>query len=313
MTQPLVHPKAFSLQIFLPSGDPQGVRIIDRANWTGQGVAFSRSYTKEALNRPELQRTGVYILWTRDDAEALPPAYIGEAEQVSSRLNDHARSKDFWTNAVAFTTKDDSLDKASVQHLEARLVELANAAGRCTLENAVIPKRPSLLEARAADAERFLEDILLCLPIIGVRFFEARALPASTDDAGSEPGMMTIDFSNARAERLQGVVAHGYEDGDEFVIVAGSLAVREEADAFPNRFPHESAYRKQLLEQGILVEDKGLSNAYRFTRDHACSSPSRAAGVIRGTASNGREDWKDANGRSLNDLAKLEQQDEIAQ
>ena len=238
MTQPLVHPKAFSLQIFLPSGDPQGVRIIDRANWTGQGVAFSRSHTKEALNRPELQRTGVYILWTRDDADALPPAYIGEAEQVSSRLYDHARNKDFWTNAVAFTTKDDSLDKASVQHLEARLVELANAAGRCTLENAVVPKLPSLLEARAADAERFLEDILLCLPIIGVRFFEARALPASTDDTGSEPGMMTIDYSNARAERLQGVVAHGYENGDEFVIAAGSLAVREEADAFPLRFPH---------------------------------------------------------------------------
>ena len=313
MTQPLVHPKAFSLQIFLPSGDPQGVRIIDRANWTGQGVAFSRSHSKEALSRPELQRTGVYILWTRDDADVLPPAYVGEAEQVSSRLSEHARNKDFWTNAVAFTTKDDSLDKASVQHLESRLVELANAAGRCTLENVAVPRRPSLLEARVADAERFLEDILLCLPIIGVRFFEARALPASTDDVGSEPGMMTIDYSSSHAERLRGVVARGYEDGDEFVIVAGSLAVREEADAFSLRFPHDSAYRKQLVEQGVLVEDEGLPNAYRFTRDHACSSPSRAAGVIRGTASNGREDWKDVNGNSLNDLARFEQRDEFAQ
>lgn len=313
MTQPLVHPKAFSLQIFLPSGDPQGVRIIDRANWTGQGVAFSRSHSKEALSRPELQRTGVYILWTRDDADALPPAYIGEAEQVSSRLYDHTRNKDFWTNAVAFTTKDDSLDKASVQHLEARLVELANAAGRCTLENAVVPKPPSMVEARAADTERFLEDILLCLPIIGVRFFEARIQPASTSDGKTARSMMSIDFSNAKVERIRGIVAHGYEDGDEFVITAGSLAVREEVESFPNHFPQYSAYRKQLVEQGVLVEDEGLPNAYRFTRDHACSSPSHASGVIRGTASNGREDWKDANSRSLNDLAQLEQRDEFAQ
>ena len=309
----MVHPRAFSLQIFLPSGDPQGVRIIDRANWTGQGVAFPRSHVKEALRRPELERTGVYILWKRDDADPFPQAYIGEAERIGTRLYDHDRNKDFWTNAVAFTTKDNSLDKGHIQYLESRLVQLANEAGRCSLENAVFPKLPSLMEARVADAERFLEDILLCLPVIGVRIFEYSAHTRRGEGDQTEPHMMTIDFSTARSDRLRGVKARGYEAGDEFIIVEGSLAVRDEADAFPIRFPHESAYRKQLIEQGVLVEDEAQPNAYRFTRSHACSSPSRAAGVIRGTASNGREDWKDADGRSLNDLAKLDQQVEPAE
>ena len=309
----MVHPRAFSLQIFLPSGDPQGVRIIDRANWTGQGVAFPRSHVKEALRRPELERTGVYILWKRDDADPFPQAYIGEAERIGTRLYDHDRNKDFWTNAVAFTTKDNSLDKGHIQYLESRLVQLANEAGRCSLENAVLPKLPSLMEARVADAERFLEDILLCLPVIGVRIFEYSAHSRRGEGDQTEPHMMTIDFSTARSDRLRGVKARGYEAGDEFIIVEGSLAVRDEADAFPIRFPHESAYRKQLIEQGVLVEDEAQPNAYRFTRSHACSSPSRAAGVIRGTASNGREDWKDADGRSLNDLAKLDQQVEPAE
>jgi hypothetical protein len=28
------------LRIFLPDGDPDGLRLIDRMNWTGLGIAF---------------------------------------------------------------------------------------------------------------------------------------------------------------------------------------------------------------------------------------------------------------------------------
>jgi len=27
----------FTLRVFVPSGDPDGLKIIDRANWTGRG------------------------------------------------------------------------------------------------------------------------------------------------------------------------------------------------------------------------------------------------------------------------------------
>ena len=32
----------FTIRIFVPDGDPEGVRIIDRMNWTGTGIAFPR-------------------------------------------------------------------------------------------------------------------------------------------------------------------------------------------------------------------------------------------------------------------------------
>ncbi len=32
----------YTIRIFVPNGDPQGVRVIDRMNWTGQGIVFPR-------------------------------------------------------------------------------------------------------------------------------------------------------------------------------------------------------------------------------------------------------------------------------
>ena len=303
----MVHQRAFSFQIYLPTGEPSGLRIVDRSNWTGQGIAFPRSRFEEAKVRDELQRTGVYVLWNRDGGDLQPSVYIGEAERVISRLYDHNARKDFWTDAVAFTAKDDSLDKAQIQYLEARLLEIATSAGRCDLENVNVPTTPSLPEARVADAERFLDDLRLCLPIVGVHFFDSPS-QASGDESSEQSRYMTIDFSNSKTERLAGIRARGYESQEGFVICEGSLAVRQEASAFKTQFPNESQYRTLLIEQGVLTPDEQQSNALRFARDLVCTSPSRAAGVVRGTASNGRKDWKDSKGRSLNDLAELELQ-----
>jgi hypothetical protein len=67
------------------------------------------------LRRQESSRTGVYIL-LGDDPETLGGtlADIGEGDDVSQRLAQHARSegqggKDFWDRAVVLTNKDANL------------------------------------------------------------------------------------------------------------------------------------------------------------------------------------------------------------
>ena len=32
-----------TIRIFVPDGDPEGVRLIDRMKWTGLGLVFRRS------------------------------------------------------------------------------------------------------------------------------------------------------------------------------------------------------------------------------------------------------------------------------
>src|ERR1700758_3503977 len=52
----------FTIRIFVPDGDPEGVRIIDRMNWTGHGIVFPREKWPTTKQRPEFSRTGLYIL-----------------------------------------------------------------------------------------------------------------------------------------------------------------------------------------------------------------------------------------------------------
>ena len=52
----------FTIRIFVPDGEPEGVRLIDRMNWTGLGMVFPRTKWPEVRQRSEMQRTGVYIL-----------------------------------------------------------------------------------------------------------------------------------------------------------------------------------------------------------------------------------------------------------
>src|SRR5216683_5168972 len=48
---------AFTIRIFVPDGDPEGVRLIDRMNWTGLGLAFPRAKWPTVRLRAEVLRT----------------------------------------------------------------------------------------------------------------------------------------------------------------------------------------------------------------------------------------------------------------
>ena len=277
---------AFWVRILVPSGEPEGPRVIEKSNWNGQGLVFPRSRFAEIRSRGELKRTGIYILWGPDALGQLPRTYVGEGDVLLPRLDNHAKEKDFWTHGVAFTSKDQSLNKAHVQHLEARLVQLAAEAKRCELDNGNIPKPPSLSEADMASAELYLADILLCLPVLGVSFFEK---------SGESVGKVQELFLNAKE-----IKACGYEEAGGFVVRAGSQAVKNEVVSIHT---YLSGLRKALLSKGLL-EDRGT--AYQLVEDYTFSSPSTAAGVLLGRSSNGRTEWKDAEGRTLKEIQGAE-------
>ena len=41
----------FSVRIFIPSGEPEGLRIVKKSDWTGQGLVFPRSLYVEIRKR----------------------------------------------------------------------------------------------------------------------------------------------------------------------------------------------------------------------------------------------------------------------
>ena len=272
----------FSVKIFVPDGDPEGLRVIEKSNWSGQGIVFPRSLFTEVRDREELKRTGVYVLWGPGGSGQLPLAYVGEGSVLLPRLIIHEKDKDFWTHGIAFTSKDQSLNKAHIQYLEAHLLRLAAEAKRCELDNTTEPQMPALSDADTADAELYLADMLLCLPVVGVSFFEKPQGPT---------GKSRELFLSGK-----GIQARGYDGPGGFVVQSGSQAVKNEVASIQT---YLSDLRKALLKQNIF-EDTGT--AYQLAQDYIFTSPSTAAGVLLGRSANGRAEWKDADKRSLKEI-----------
>ena len=125
----------FTIRIFVPDGDPEGVRVIDRMNWSGLGIAFPRNKWEATKQRPEFSRTGIYILsGYKKPEDELPTIYIGEGDVIRNRIESHYQNKDFWEKAIVFTASNNSLNKAHAKWLEYALVKRAVEAKRCNLE-----------------------------------------------------------------------------------------------------------------------------------------------------------------------------------
>src|SRR6478609_6934671 len=169
---PDTHQRPFFIRVLVPTGDPDGLRIVEKSNWPGVGVVFNRTNYKEVVSRNEFEKTGVYVLVGTSDDSVLPTIYVGEGDPVKDRLNQHYGKKDFWTWAVFFVSKDNSLNKAHVQHLESRLLQLAKAAKQCKIATTPGPLPPTLSEAETADVESYMLDMLSIFPLLGLGVFE---------------------------------------------------------------------------------------------------------------------------------------------
>ena len=270
-----------SLELFFVDGQPDGLLTAELFNWTGHVLQIPRTRLKEALRRSECGFTGVYILL--GDKEDGPSAYVGESEDIGARLKNHALEKAWWDRAIVITTAANNLHKAHVKYLESRLVELAKKSGNIPLENGNTPPRSSLSEAAQTNMEVFIENLSVVLPAIRVDLLVDRTRPRKPDEEGSAVDRAAFVLSSPRT----GVNAHAVLEDGELIVQAGSQ-VRSN---WIGKGSWDKGYRRlreQLVETGI-IDIQG--NTAVFVENYAFSSPSAAAAVIQGRASNGRTEW----------------------
>lgn len=282
-----------SIRLFLVDGTPNGLLTAEIMNWTGHVLTGPRSMLTELVQRPECGRTGIYFLIGPDPKNSLRPlVYIGESDDVATRLKQHNRSeavsgsgggKDFWEKVCLVTSKDQNLTKAHVKYLESLLIQNASEVGRCTLVNGTAHEYINLPESDRADMAFFVEQIRTVLPVLGFDFLRARPTPANQDTQGEEsPSSPRFIAEMPR----YGIKAYGQELEGEFYVLADSL-VRGKWTGGDSGY--QRLYR-QLCDDGVLVEaGNGLR---RFATVYAFSSPSAAAAIVTGRSANGREHWK---------------------
>ena len=281
-------PLGRTIQLFLVDGTPGGLIIASIHGWTGSVLVSSQSTFDRLLTRPEVDRTGVYILYGPDSDDGLRMrAYIGEADSVRERVVDSAGKRGFWETAVVVTTADEALTKGHIRYLEARIIEMTKRAGRVILDNTQSPDadRRRLPEADRANMEAFLANLGVILPVVGLDLLKPLPQPVGTEAAGMVvgPGPNGVRFE---IRHMSGVKALAVEDEAEFVVLRGSEALKDTGYA-RNSY---ARLKGELIRNGTLAASPDGS-LYEFTRAFGFKSPSAAGSVILDRNTNGRTRW----------------------
>ncbi len=285
-----------SIRIYLPESSVTGIRYAEVVNRTGHAVACPRTRIGGLEDWPETGKPGVYFLFEARLGDAKPAVYIGESENVSDRVLTHDRKKDFWSEVVIFTSKDENLTKSHIKYLESNLERLARVADRYELENGNTPTQSSLPRSERDAMDEMTDDIRLVLGTLGYPVLE----PLVQRSDAVRNGAAVVDAAPAQHSPIVDLVfkvhsleAHGLPTDEGFVLKKGSMVAKIDSDSAARKIVK---LKEQLVNDQRLV-DKG--DHYLLTEDLLMSSPSYAAVLVAGTARSGPQSWFDATGRSL--------------
>ncbi len=280
-----------TIRVFLVDGSPIGIVMAEVMSWTGQVLTVSRTDLSRALIRPEAKRQGVYLLLQYLDPADRPILYVGESDNVAHRIEQHDRTREF-DRVCIITSKDANLTKAHVLYLESRLLELIDAAERAKLSNNRGSDIRSLPEADVADMEYFLSQLQMILPVVGFDFI--RGTPVNERPL-PHPSTSTLKLQIGVKGQP---IATAVMEGSEVTVLKGSRATKQEYQT--NNY---KSVRDSLLADGRLADAPEDPAYYLFAADVTFQSPSAAAAVVLNRNSNGRTEWRlaDGTGRTLKD------------
>ncbi|MDR2009034.1 MAG: GIY-YIG nuclease family protein [Bacteroidales bacterium] len=274
-----------TIQIFLPDGNPRGVRIAEITNRTVKAILFPRNQFEYVLTRNELSNVGFYFLFGESEV-GKSLVYIGEAEDCAVRLSQHHRKKDFWNYGIVIISKINAFTKTHVKYLEHVAIKTTQDVNRWQLENGVNTTMPFVTESMEADMLDCFETTKVLLSTLGFPLF---------DSISRDNNRVSHDIYKMKSKEA---FAEGNLIDDGFVVYKGSKAVK---DTLPSCHKYMIDLRNKLIDSGTLSLD---GNVYVFTEDYIFSSPSTAGGVVSGRPTNGWKTWKNMNGKTLDEIKR---------
>lgn len=253
-----------NIQLFLMYGESGGRIKCTLANWTGVAYKIPRTELDKCKERDDLKQSGVYFLFGTSDETGKGVVYIGQAgarkngEGILNRLQEHKRNpeKDYWTEAIVFTTSNNSFDPTEISYLENRFCNLALEANRYEVKNGNDPTPGNITEEKESEMEEFIDYAKVIMGTLGHKLFE----PISKTVSQTAEGTSAIlkDHSNLHLERtikkIGKVEADGSQTSEGFVVFKGSHISLVDDNTIPAVIKER---RKNTLidEQGVLQED----------------------------------------------------------
>lgn len=277
--------RPLTIQLFLPDGNPKGLRISELTTSVVRIIEVPRTLLASFQQLPESRLVGVYFLFGGDKS-ANGHLYIGQSSNVGARLATHNSKKDFWTTAWVVVFSSPHFTPTHTLYMEYECIRLALLAERFTLDNGNRGQYPPISRGLQADADNAIDTIKLLFDALQFPVFEPR------------PSLLGLLAKNSMyycsAMKMQASGHFCGQHAQHFVILKGSTAVLK-AVMFLQGTPAEKL-REQLYASRILVaQDTHLT----FSQDHTFGSVQEATSVILGRQSNVENEWFDSYGQAL--------------
>lgn len=279
-----------TIQIFLPSGDPQGIRIAEITTRIVQVIEVPRSLLADFLKMPESAQVALYFLVGESEGGGEPRVYIGQTGDLRARLVSHNREKDFWERALILISRTHSLTGTHALFLEWHCLQMVKAAGRYAGENGNGGNRPHTPVPLEADCLEMFETGRMLLATLGYPIFDPVVRPGATEQKG--------EIFYCRGSDADG---RGLFTQEGFVVLEGSRGRKTNVPSYIGTGGHQE--RMRLVEAGIMKEE---GDNLVFQKDHLFRSPSMAAQALMGRTANGWVEWRTQDGRTLDAIKRQE-------
>ena len=308
---PLI-PSAKTIQIYLPKGNPRGLRLAEMTTRTVRLIEIPRIHIDDFFAMPDANQVGLYFLIGDTDSIDKPLLYIGQTGDLKTRLNQHHK-KDFWTRAFVMLSTNNSMTQTHALYMEHKAIATALDVGRYELKNGNSGNKPHTPDPLKADCEELFHTLDVLLSTLGQPIFESLAIHDSFYSNKTDAHKLTTSIG-VKVERAAEVSpikpvpvlfyykvkdgdAQGYYDDDGFVILAGSLIRQKQTPSAP---PFVTRLKENLLGSGklIAVNDK----SYKLTENQIFKTPSGASALVSGRSTNGWAEWKNAAGQTLDSV-----------
>ncbi len=274
-------------------GDANGRIKCTLSNWTGITYKIPRTMLDKAKDIPALNQTGVYLLFGFSEETGDPVVYVGQAgtrkngKGIIGRLDEHRRSqiKDYWTEAVIFTTSNDSFGPTEISFLENRFYNMAIEAKRYIVQNDTDPHLGNITEEKESELNEFIAYARLVIGALGFKVFDPLIQRTVKDESIRVDDEPLLYFKTSKAE------ATGKRTSEGFVVLSGSqINVTISKSCPESARKAREKYKNNISIEGFLSTDVLLS------------SPSTAASFVGGSSLSGNVMWKTVDGLTLKDL-----------
>lgn len=272
-----------TIQIFLPGGEPTGIRVSEITTRIVQVIDVPRKLLPDFFKMPESTQVGVYYLVAAPEDGSEPQVYIGQTGDLCTRLKEHDSQKEFWERALVLISRTQTLTQTHALFLEWLSIQTSRKVERYVVSNRNGGNRPHTPAPMEADCYEIFETGKALLATLGHPLFTSTA-PSPKDTNPADYFYCTSG----------GVNAKGLYTTEGFVVLAGSVGRKENVQSIVGT--SDASFREKLITDGVMKID---GDTVVFTKDHQFRSPSMAAVAVLGRTANGWLEWKDKDGKTL--------------